>query len=82
VMALLLAFSFVALVVRRRQPLAPALFLVLSCAVVTVLTATATVLFSWRYVLPTLALYPPAGALAWTMLRHREPPDETASIRT
>jgi hypothetical protein len=70
--AAMLVLSVIALVVRRRHRLAPALFLVAACGVVTVLTATATVLFSWRYVLPTLFLYPPAGAIAWTMLRNRE----------
>jgi hypothetical protein len=71
VAAALLVLSLVALVLRRRHRFAPALFLMLACAVVTVLVATATVLFSWRYVLPTLFLYPPAGAIAWTMLRDR-----------
>jgi len=75
VSAALLALSVIALVVRRRHPLAPAVLLVAGFAVLTVLTATATVLFSWRYMLPTLALYPVAGAMAWTMLRrpNREP---------
>jgi hypothetical protein len=66
--ALLLA-SAVILVVRRRHQLAPVLWLWLSAAVVVMLVPAATVLFSWRYVLPTLFLYPPAGALAWTMWR-------------
>jgi hypothetical protein len=69
VVALLLVFSGVALVARRRHALAPGLFLVLSSAIVTVGFATATVLFSWRYVLPTLLLYPLAGALGWVMVR-------------
>jgi hypothetical protein len=69
VMALLLFAGVVALIIRRRHPLAPALLLFLLSAVMAVLVATATVLFSWRYMLPTLLLYPPAGALAWTMLR-------------
>jgi hypothetical protein len=59
----------VVLVRRRRHRLAPALWLLLSAGVMAVLVATATVLFSWRYVLPTLLLYPPAAAVAWTMLR-------------
>jgi len=71
VSAVILLCGLVVLVVRRRNPLAPALLLVLGCAVLTVLTATATVLFSWRYMLPTLVFYPPAGALGWTMLRTR-----------
>jgi hypothetical protein len=69
VVALLLVFGAGVLAVRRRHPLAPALLLVLGSAVMTVLVATATVLFSWRYVLPTLFLYPPAVAVAWVMLR-------------
>ncbi|HEX3823455.1 MAG TPA: hypothetical protein VHV79_03190 [Mycobacteriales bacterium] len=69
VVALLLAFGAGVLAVRRRHPLAPVLLLVLGSAVMAVLDATATVLFSWRYVLPTLFLYPPAAALAWVMLR-------------
>jgi hypothetical protein len=72
-MAVLLAFGLVVLVVRRRHPLAPALLLTLGAAVLTVLVATATVLFSWRYMLPTLLLYPPAGALAWAMVRSSLP---------
>jgi hypothetical protein len=69
VMGLLLLFGAVVLVVRRRHPLAPALLLVLVSGVVVVLVATATVLFSWRYMLPTLVLYPPAGAIAWVAMR-------------
>jgi hypothetical protein len=69
VIALLALGSLVALVVRRRHPLAPGLLFVLLSAVMTVLVATATVLFSWRYMLPTLLLYPLAGAIAWTMVR-------------
>jgi len=67
--AVLLVGSTTVLVVRRRHPLAPALWLWLSAAVVVMLVPAATVLFSWRYVLPTLLLYPPAGAVAWTMWR-------------
>jgi hypothetical protein len=69
VMLFLLLGSAIVLVVRRRHPLAPALLLLLGSAVMVVLIATATVLFSWRYMLPTLLLYPPAGAVAWIMLR-------------
>jgi hypothetical protein len=69
VTALMLIFGALVLVVRRRHRLAPALLLLLSSAVLTVLVATATVLFSWRYMLPTLVLYPPAGAVAWVMIR-------------
>jgi hypothetical protein len=72
-MALLLLMGVAALVFRRRHPLAPGLLFALLSGVVTVLFATATVLFSWRYVLPTLLFYPPAGALAWTMLRAARP---------
>jgi hypothetical protein len=74
VMALLLLAGVVALVLRRRHPLAPALLMLLLSGIMTVLVATATVLFSWRYMLPTLVLYPPAGAIAWTMLRTRSAP--------
>jgi hypothetical protein len=73
VMAVLLALGVVALALRRKHPLAPALLMILTSAVMVVLVATATVLFSWRYMLPTLVLYPPAGAIAWTMLRTRRP---------
>jgi hypothetical protein len=69
VMAVLLLFGVGVLVVRRRHPLAPALLMLVLSGVVTVLIATATVLFSWRYMLPTLLLYPPAGAVAWVMVR-------------
>lgn len=71
-LALLIAGAFT-LLARRRNVMAPALWLLLSAAVMTVLFASATVVFSWRYVLPTLLLYPPAGALAWRMWRQ---PDE------
>jgi hypothetical protein len=64
-----LALSIYALVRRRRDPRAAAVLLLTGSAVITMLVATALVLFSWRYVLPTLALYPPAAALSWTMLR-------------
>jgi hypothetical protein len=69
VMAFLLALGAVALALRRKHPLAPGLAMFLTSGVMVVLVATATVLFSWRYMLPTLVLYPPAGAIAWTMLR-------------
>jgi hypothetical protein len=73
VMALLLLMGAFALTIRRRHPLAPALLFIVLSGIVSVLFATATVLFSWRYMLPTLLFYPPAGALAWTMLRASRP---------
>jgi hypothetical protein len=45
-----------------------------------VLVATATVLFSWRYMLPTLLFYPPAGALAWTTMRRTSGPTEFLEV--
>lgn len=67
--AALLLGSAVTLIARRGHRLAPALWLLLSAAVMVMLVPAATVMFSWRYVLPTLFLYPPAGAVAWTMWR-------------
>jgi drug/metabolite transporter (DMT)-like permease len=65
VMALCLVIAIAGILrsvrVSRRQ-LAGALLAVLG--VVVVLGAVATVQFTWRYVLPTLALLPPAAALS------------------
>jgi hypothetical protein len=81
VLALLLIAGVVVLVIKRRHPLAPALLLLLTGAVMVVLVATATVLFSWRYMLPTLFLYPPAAALAWTMVHIDHPESKVTNRR-
>jgi hypothetical protein len=78
VVAVLLGLSLVALVRGRRHRLAPGVLLLAGSAVIVVLVATALVTFSWRYVLPTLVLAPPAGALALAVLLdrpRRERPD-------
>lgn len=69
--ALLLCLAGAVVALRRGGRDTAALCLLFGAAGLALVVASALYQFSWRYQLPTYAMFPPAGALGWTVLRGR-----------
>lgn len=69
--ALLLGLAGGVVALRRGGRDTAARCLLFGGAGLALVVASALYQFSWRYQLPTFAMFPPAGALGWTVLRGR-----------